>query len=90
MGLVKGILNRDVDRSGETRWLLCCWDDCERQGVTLHRTRFHDHPPNISCDGPDVRHVWYVFCSESHRQLFLHGHRQYGQLPSGSRGRFHS
>lgn len=87
MGLVKGVLNRDAAFIGETRWLKCCWDDCEEQGVTLHRARFHDHARGLSCDHDLSKHVWYVFCSERHRQYFLHSHVAYGHLPSGERGR---
>lgn len=80
------VLNLDKARSGEVRWLPCCWDECERDGVTLHRARFHDHPRTIACDAPDSKHVWYVFCSERHRQYFLHSHHAYGRLPAGMRG----
>ena len=80
----KKVLSLDKARSGETRWLPCCWDDCERTGTTLYQTRFHDHSPHVSCETPWVKHVWYVFCSERHKQLFLNGHHEYGKLASGT------
>lgn len=82
----KGILSVDKAIRGETVWLLCGWDDCERQGVTLHQARHHAHARGYRCDHPDAKHVTYVFCSERHRQLFLNGHRAYGRLPLGERG----
>lgn len=83
----KAILSIDKARTGQTAWLSCCWDDCEEHGVTLHRARFHDHARGYRCDHPDAKHIWYVFCSERHRQLFLHSHVSYGKLPVGERGR---
>lgn len=80
----KKILSLDKARSGETRWLPCCWDDCERTGTTLFRTRFHDHNRGVACDAPWAKHVWYVFCSERHRQLFLNSHNEYGKLAPGT------
>ena len=76
----KRVLSRDADR-----WLLCCWDECTNQGVELHKTRFHDHNPGTPCQHPDSSHLWYVFCSERHRQYFLHSHRSNGNLPAGHR-----
>lgn len=82
------ILNVDKARRGDTCWLLCCWDDCERDGVDSNKARFHDHNPGIRCDDPTATHVWYVFCSERHRQMFLNAHRDgQGRLPLGEHGR---
>ena len=84
----KRILSVDAARQGETRWLLCCWDDCQEYGVDLHKTMFHDHARGLPCPHPDSRHIWYVFCSERHRQLFLNSHHAYGKLGAGhGRGR---
>jgi hypothetical protein len=83
----KAILSLDKQRSGETAWLLCCWDDCEDQGVTLHQVVVHAHAKGYACDHPLSKHVRYVFCSERHRQLFMHGHVAYGKLPLGEHGR---
>jgi hypothetical protein len=76
----KPVLSRD-----DGTWLKCCWDDCERQGFDSHKTRFHDHAHGLPCDHPDAKHVWYVFCSNRHRDYFLHSHRSMGNLPPGSR-----
>lgn len=82
----KKILSMDKAARGETVWLRCCWDDCEKHAVDLHRTYFHDHNPSTRCEMPGAKHLWYTFCSERHRQMFLHGHKEYGRLPAGSRG----
>jgi hypothetical protein len=83
----KPVLSMDKAARGETAWLLCCWDDCQKQGVDSHKTRLHDHNTRVRCDDIMARHVWYVFCSERHRQLFLHSHVDNGKLPVGERGR---
>lgn len=80
MRTAKPVLSRD-----DGTWLLCCWDDCERQGYDTHRTRFHDHAHGLPCSHPDAKHVWYVFCSNRHRDYFLHSHRSMGNLPPGSK-----
>lgn len=83
----KRILSVDKARRGETAWLPCCWDDCERDGVDLHKAFFHDHNPGTPCNSALSQHLWYIFCSERHRQLFLNSHRQgQGRLPVGERG----
>lgn len=80
MRVSKPILSRD-----DGTWLRCCWDDCDKQSYELHKTRFHDHARGLTCDHPDSKHVWYTFCSERHRDYFLHSHRELGKLPPGSR-----
>lgn len=80
------ILSVDKARRGESVFLLCCWSDCERDGVELHKVRFHDHNRALPCDHGLAQHVWYVFCSERHRQFFLNAHRKDGFLPTGERG----
>ncbi len=78
--VAKKVLSRDADK-----WLLCCWDTCENQSVELHKTRFHDHARGLPCSHPDAKHPWYTFCSERHKQFFLHSHIAYGKLPPGFR-----
>lgn len=55
--------------------LMCCWTDCDRDGTTLHEVRVRE----------GVRRIIYVFCSERHRLLFAHSHRDMGNLPPGYR-----
>ena len=82
----KRILNIDKAQRGETVWLQCCWDDCEKHAVSLHKARFHDHNRGVRCEAEEAKHPIYTFCSERHRQLFLHSHISNGNLPTGSRG----
>lgn len=82
----QGVLSMDKAARGETVWLRCCWDDCERQAVQLHRTFFHDHNPTRRCDDAGSKHLWYTFCSERHRAYFLNSHRSNGNLATGDKG----
>lgn len=77
--LGRKILNRDAGH-----WIVCCWDECERSATTLYEARFHDHNPRYPCDGPGAKHVRYTFCSERHKQYFLHSHRNLWNLPAGA------
>ncbi len=65
------------------KWIPCCWFECERDGVELHKTILHDHAPSYPCDHPMSQHVNFVFCSERHKQLYLHSHVEMGKLPPG-------
>lgn len=55
--------------SQSSMWLMCCWDDCEKDGYELYKL--------------DREGIRYVFCSERHRGYFAYSHRGYGQLPPG-------
>jgi hypothetical protein len=60
-------------------YIMCSWDDCERYGVMLYGVRIPYGVP------PHDYTVIHVFCSERHKQYFLHGHVHYGKLPPGYR-----
>lgn len=70
---------RSVAETGEM--IQCSWHDCEKQGVLLHQVRIEYGANGYSYN---VRHL---FCCERHRQYFINGHRDYGNLPSGEKGR---
>lgn len=53
----------------------CCWLDCFKDGVELHKVVIPQPGETIN----------YVFCSERHRQYFIHSHRDMGNLPPGHR-----
>lgn len=55
--------------------LPCCWMDCWRDGVEVHKVRVRSGEEALD----------YVFCSERHRQFFIHSHRAQGMLPPGYR-----
>lgn len=70
----KAVIN--LDHAGD-RHVMCAWDDCEKDGVELHKVR-------INYGKVDTPHVVnHVFCSERHKQYFINSHRAYGQLPPG-------
>lgn len=71
MRIHKKVLNRESEV-----WLLCCWDTCEKPGYELYKVIQH-----ASLD----EDVCYVFCTERHKQYWLHSHIRYGALPSGVR-----
>lgn len=73
----KKVINHD---RGGTH-VMCAWDECERDGVELHKCR-------VNYGGGQI--VFYVFCSERHRQYWINsaprdGSVAYGNLPSGYR-----
>lgn len=68
--IARKVLSRD---SGQ--WLLCCWDDCEKPGVEMHKIVFE--------------RISYVFCSERHRQYFAYSHMSLGNLPPGAKKMIH-
>lgn len=72
MRVHKKVLSRDTGL-----WLLCCWQDCERQGYELYKCVKHEINQDVA----------FVFCSERHRQYFLNSHRDNGNLPLGEKTR---
>jgi hypothetical protein len=76
------IARKVLSRSSDT-WIQCCWFECERPGFELYKTVFHEHAKQLRCDHPLSEHVNFVFCSERHRQLYLHSHIEMGKLPPG-------
>ena len=83
----KKVLSMDKARSGEIRWLPCCWDDWQKTGTTLYMAVFHDHNSVVPCNHELAKHVKYVFCSEKHKQYHVNSHISNGNLPVGERGR---
>lgn len=73
MTVTKRVVN--LDRGGT--FVKCAWDDCEKDGYELHKVRVN-YGTN-AC--PHV--VSYVFCSDRHKQYWIHSHRAYGHLPPG-------
>ena len=72
----KRVIN--LDHAGD-RHVCCAWDDCEHDGYDLHMVRINYG----TAETPHV--VKHVFCTERHKQFFIHSHRQYGRLPPGYR-----
>jgi hypothetical protein len=72
--LDKKVINHD--RGGT--YVLCAWDTCERPGYETYKCVEHDNAP-----GYEPKTLTYVFCSERHRQYFIHSLVMAGQLPPG-------
>jgi hypothetical protein len=72
--LEKKVINHD--RGGT--YVLCAWDTCERPGLECNKVVENDAAP-----GRERREINYVFCSERHRQYFIHSTVRANDLPSG-------
>lgn len=60
----------------------CGWDDCQKPGTTLYKVRiFEGTDPRTG--GPV--YSWKIFCSERHRQYYVHAPRSHTKLPPGFR-----
>lgn len=71
----------NLDHAGD-RHVMCAWDDCENDGYELYKVV-------INYGKTETPHIVnHVFCSERHKQYFIHGSTRlaaYGQLPPGHR-----
>lgn len=65
--LERKIIN--MDQNGAK--VLCAWDECDRDGISLHEVRTHEHARNIGCESSLAKHITYPFCSERHKQYWL-------------------
>lgn len=71
MKIYKKVLSRTSDQ-----WLLCCWQDCERDGFELFKVIDREHQTEPTA---------FVFCSERHKHYWLNSHVHNGMLPAGMR-----
>lgn len=68
----------NLDHAGD-RHVMCAWDDCERDGVELHKIV-------VNYGKADTPHkVAHVFCSEKHKEYWKNSAKSYGNLPPGYR-----
>ena len=77
---------RKVLSASSGEWIPCVWCHMQgesRPGYELYKSVFHEHARNLPCDHPLSQHINFVFCSERHRQFYLHSHRDLGNLPPG-------
>lgn len=64
-------------RSHVGPWLLpCIWTECDRPGRREHLVAVRE----------GEKALFYFFCSERHKRLWLNSPVAMGQLPAGSRG----
>ena len=80
MPIARKVLSASTDQ-----WIPCCWFECEKPGFELYKAVFHEHAKELRCDDPRSEHVNFVFCNETHRQLYLNSHISMGNLPPGYR-----
>lgn len=73
------ILDRDNAELLDDHHLLCCWDTCEKHGLSLFWARENGGTPGY----PLVR--TYHFCSEKHKQYWVNSTRDLYNLPKGMR-----
>ena len=74
---------RKVLSGSSGTWIPCCWFECAKPGYELYKSVLHDHTNAIACNHPLAEHVNFIFCSERHKQLYLHSHVDLGKLPPG-------
>lgn len=68
---------------GSQNWIRCAWFECEKQGYELYKAVFHEHARDLPCHHPRSEHVNFIFCSERHKQYYMHSHISMGNLPKG-------
>lgn len=64
------------DRGGT--YVMCAWDTCEKPGYEMFKCVEHDN-----ANGYEPKRINYVFCSERHRQYFIHSTVRANDLPAG-------
>jgi hypothetical protein len=75
----KKVINLDHDGD---RHVACAWDTCEKDGFEMYKVVEHEGAP-----GYEKRDIAYVFCTERHKQYWLHSTVSCNNLPPGYRGR---
>jgi hypothetical protein len=77
----KVVIREGEDTGGK---ITCAWSDCDKDGYLLHHIAVNVARPGFPCQLER-----YVFCSERHKQYFIHSYRTpagHGRLPAGFRG----
>jgi uncharacterized protein YodC (DUF2158 family) len=64
-------------------WIRCAWFECGKDGYEMHKSVFHEHDRALPCDHHLSAHINFVFCSERHKQYYLHSHIDLWNLPKG-------
>lgn len=81
------VMRRVIIREGARigRNALCCWDECDRDGYDLYKTRVRDTMPGVE---PAV-FTFFLFCSERHKQYWVDSYLHpgtHGRLQTGNKG----
>lgn len=69
--VIRHVVNRETGRR-----LMCCWTECENDGVELHKA--------VTREGIHIRH--WVFCSERCKMYWVNSSKDMGNLPAGYKG----
>jgi hypothetical protein len=67
---------------GGSKHVMCAWDTCEADGFETNKVVINYG------NAIETKLVTHLFCTERHRQYFIHGSREqaaYGRLPPGFR-----
>lgn len=75
--LMKKVINLDHDGS---KHVMCAWDTCEKDGFENNKVVAHE-----GAKGYETKDITYVFCSERHKQYWLHSTVSCNNLPPGYR-----
>lgn len=75
--------SKRVYSHGGDNFIRCAWFECDQDGFELYKSVFHEHARGLPCDDPRSEHVNFVFCSERHKQYYLHSHKDLNMLPPG-------
>lgn len=70
----------NFDRGGT--YVMCAWDICEKDGYEMYKAVEHVSSPAERARGNDST-ITYVFCSERHKQYFIHSLVRANDLPPG-------
>jgi hypothetical protein len=75
-------VGRYVVDTSDGEHLACCWSDCWKRGLLLHRVRIYEgvHPVTRR-----PVYSWKIFCSERHKMLYVNAPRSLNNLPPGHR-----
>jgi|SRR5271166_5918748 len=70
--IARKIINHDAGGA----FLVCCWDECDRDSYELYKIRQHEHLRHVPCEAVDQglypgKHITFTFCTERHRQFFV-------------------
>ena len=76
------VVGRHVVDTSDGVTFACCWSDCWKDGVTLHRVRIYEGVNPVTME---PIYSWKVFCSERHKMYYVNAPKSLNMLPAGHR-----
>lgn len=77
---INALVRKHTDTHGDGHTIPCCWSDCGRDGVELHK---------IVEARRDGSKLIFLFCSEKHRVYYSSASRYgHGNLPPGWKNQY--